>query len=154
MIRILFLSIQPKYAERIIAGSKTADLRKARPNVKEGDLIVLYVSSPVKKIKALATVEAITSARPEQLWQQVSHKAGVTNQEYTDYFRGKSIGHAIHLTELHLLDTPIALSKLRQYWSGFHPPQNYRYITKSDLIGLLEISQRSQNGSIDSLQLP
>jgi predicted transcriptional regulator len=154
MDRILFLSVQPKYAELILVGQKTAELRKVRPSIEKGDIVILYVSSPVKKVKALATVEGITSAHPDQLWTQISDEVGVTDQEYLDYFRGKSIGYAIHLSKLRLLETPITLSKLREYWPGFHPPQVYQYIPKRDLVRLLEVSQKSSIRNYKRLLLP
>ncbi|MHA1812007.1 MAG: ASCH domain-containing protein [Candidatus Thorarchaeota archaeon] len=138
MSRTLLLSVQPRYAERILDGEKTVELRKVRPNVKPGDAVILYVSSPIKEIKAVATVEEVTSAHPNQLWERIADDAGVSSCEFFEYFADKEVGHAIRFGKLRALDRPIALSKLRSCWPNFHPPQVHLYITEEKLKSLLD----------------
>ena len=154
MSRVLLLSVQPKYAKRILNGTKAAELRKVRPGVAPGDTIVLYVSSPEKKVRAVATVRGVSSGHPDQLWKDVSGEAGVTDEEYEDYFGDTDIGYAIHFTDLRLLRVPVALSRLRQFWPGFHPPQVYRYLSDRELANLLSASETGPGPSIRSRLVP
>ena len=40
--KYLFLAIKPEFANKILAKEKTIELRKVRPNIKEGDYIIIY----------------------------------------------------------------------------------------------------------------
>ena len=46
--RVLLLLIHSRFAERILAGSKTVELRRVRPGIEPGDRVLLYASSPVR----------------------------------------------------------------------------------------------------------
>ncbi len=135
----LFLSIRPKYAERIIYGNKTVELRRIRPSISEGDLIVIYMSSPTKEIRAISVVGNIFCAKPDKLWHEVKDMAGVTRNEFEDYFNGAKVGVAIYIKEVKELSFPIALSSLRKIWPNFRPPQSYRYVSEQQVSEILEL---------------
>ncbi|MHB8066399.1 MAG: ASCH domain-containing protein [Desulfobaccales bacterium] len=139
MSNALFLSVRPKYAERIINGDKTVELRRMRPSISEGDRIVIYISSPTKEIRAISVVESISCDKPEKLWQKVKHRAGVTRHEYEDYFNGAKAGVAIYIREVRALSSPIALSSLRKIWPNFKPPQSYRYVSEEEVCEILQL---------------
>jgi predicted transcriptional regulator len=134
----LFLSIAPKFAARILLRLKTVELRRVRPKVKKGDTILLYASSPEKKLYAMAVVEEVTFASPEILWSDVKNEAGITPKEFHGYFDGADIGYAIWFRDLEELPEPVELSKLRVLWPGFHPPQIYRYLSHKEFLDLMD----------------
>ncbi|MFO8101149.1 MAG: ASCH domain-containing protein, partial [Dehalococcoidia bacterium] len=80
--------MRPKYAERILDGKKSIELRRVRPVVPEGAVLLIYVSSPVKALGAISTVQCVTSAQPHELWKSVKDKAGLTRTEFHSYFGG------------------------------------------------------------------
>jgi predicted transcriptional regulator len=133
MTKVLFLSIQPKFAERILRGLKTVELRRIRPSISKGDKVLLYVSSPTMALTAISTVEAISFGKPNNLWKQVKEIAGVSHSEYQDYFSGAEVAVAIHIKDVHELPQPISLKKLREVWPGFVPPQSYRYFSDDQI---------------------
>jgi predicted transcriptional regulator len=145
--RTLLLSVRPRYAERILAGIKTVELRRIRPRVSKGDVLLLYVSSPVKALKAISRVNEITWSEPNELWRQIAHRAGITHHEFQDYFGGADMGCAIHLQEVQELSPSISLSALREQWPGFSPPQLYYYLTSKKLSALLEIMSLCERNS-------
>jgi predicted transcriptional regulator len=134
----LFLSIRPKYAERILRGIKTVELRRVCPVVSEGDIIVLYISSPTKEVRAIFIVERICCDKPDRLWREIKDKAGVTRNEFEDYFNGAKAGVAIHIKDVQELSFPITLSALRKLWPNFRPPQSYRYVSAGQLSEILQ----------------
>jgi predicted transcriptional regulator len=134
----LFLSIRPKYAERILRGIKTVELRRVCPAVSEGDKIVLYISSPTKEVRAIFIVERICCDKPDRLWRDIKDKAGVTRNEFEDYFNGAKAGVAIHIKDVQELSFPITLSTLRKLWPNFRPPQSYRYVSAGQLSEILQ----------------
>lgn len=134
----LFLSVRPKYAEKILQGMKTVELRRMRPSVSRGDLLLLYVSSPVKEVKGMSVITRVTSSRPDKLWKLIRHKASVTKDEFDGYFQGAEVAVAIHLSYVKRFALPIALPSLREFWPGFRPPQSYRYLTPKMVFEFLE----------------
>jgi len=133
----LLLSIRPKYAERILAGKKSVELRRTRPRVPQGTALLLYVSSPVKALGAISSVKFVTCAQPDQLWQNVKDKAGLTRSEFEGYFAGAEKGFAIHLGAILELSPPLGLPDLRRLWPGLNPPQIYKYLTEQEFTLLL-----------------
>lgn len=140
----LFLSVRPKYADRILHGIKTVELRRMRPSISEGDLIIIYISSPMKEIRAISIVESISCDKPDNLWKEVKAKAGVTRSEYEDYFNGAKVGVAIYIKEVRELAFPIALSSLRKIWPNFRPPQSYRYVSEDEVSEMLRANRSTR----------
>ena len=61
MKNAVLMSIRPQYATKIFDGIKTVELRRVKPKfLAEGDLIFVYVSSPVKSLVGAFTVSSIT----------------------------------------------------------------------------------------------
>jgi predicted transcriptional regulator len=133
----LFLSVLPKYADKILRGIKTVELRRMRPTISEGDKIVIYISSPTMAVRAISVVDDISYARPDRLWSEIKDKAGVTRAEFNEYFDGAKKGVAIHIKDVQVLSFPIALSSLRQLWPNFKPPQSYRYFSTGEFSELM-----------------
>ncbi len=130
---VLLLSIRPQYAERIFNGSKRIELRRTRPRVKQGDIVVIYVSSPVKAIKGAFWVDHVLEAEPDKLWGQVGLLAGIGRDEYDQYYAGAQTAFGIAVSAPWSFIKPVGLSQLRELWMGFHPPQSYRYLTEQEL---------------------
>ena len=142
----LLLSVRPKYAERILDGKKSVELRRVRPVVPEGAVLLIYVSSPVKALGAISTVQCVTSAQPDELWKSVNDEAGLTRTEFNNYFGGAEKAFAIHLGSIQRLSPPFGLSELRKLWPNLSPPQTYKYFTEHEFASLL-LALRERNGS-------
>ena len=126
--RVVLLSVRPRFAERILDGSKTIELRRVRPRVALGDRVLVYVSTPVMALMAAACVGTLLDGTPGELWARVCTGAGVSRTEYNAYFRGATRGVGIGLRNVERLSRAIPLSELRAAWPGFHPPQSFRYL--------------------------
>jgi len=90
-LRIAFMPIKPVYAEKIIDGSKKFEFRRA--SIK-GDLthLIIYASSPVKKIIGIASVDGVDVSCPLEAWGNAKHAAGISQEAFLDYFQGKEKG--------------------------------------------------------------
>lgn len=122
------MSIRPHYANKIFEGTKTVELRRVKPKViQEGDLIFIYVSSPVKSLVGAFSVALIMEKPLLTLWKNVKDSAGISRSEFFSYFQGVEKGVAIFIKDVWLLPKPIHLSDLRREVKGFYPPQNFRY---------------------------
>jgi predicted transcriptional regulator len=137
----LLMSIRPNYASQIFDGTKTVELRRVRPRLTTGDLVLVYASSPVKALLGAFEVSRVIAAPSSKLWNRVGRKAGTTREQFNNYFSGASLGYGIILERTWLLDKPVGLEKLRQRQSNFRPPQSYHYLTASQAnrIGLVRL---------------
>ncbi|WP_414575394.1 ASCH domain-containing protein [Anabaena sp. CCY 9402-a] len=131
---ILLLSIHQKYANMIFDGDKQVELRRVRPrHLKEGDLILVYVTSPEQALVGVLEVEKVIEKSPLDLWNIVGDKAGITYDCFQQYYRKCSIGYAIYFKSKFSFDSPIKLERLREEWSDFRPPQCYHYLKDREI---------------------
>ena len=124
----LFLSVRPTFAERILRGTKTVELRRVRPDVTKGQWVLLYASSPVRALIGFAIVESVSVAPPNEMWIEAERFAGVSNDEFVRYFAGAATAVAIRLRKVRRLELAIPLSEIRRRWPWLHPPQSFRFV--------------------------
>ncbi|PPJ64866.1 hypothetical protein CUN59_02430 [Cuspidothrix issatschenkoi CHARLIE-1] len=136
---ILILSIKPKYAEMILSGQKKVELRRVRTRLKDGDLVLVYVSSPTKALVATFEVDNIIQneiqAKPKDIndfWKVIKNIAGISCNEYKTYYDTASTIVAIFIKNVNKLHNPIELETLRDKIPRFHPPQSYRYLKHNE----------------------
>lgn len=129
----LLISIKPEYAQKILDGEKTVELRKTRTRLKTGDIVLVYVSSPQQVIAGFFEVESIEifeniSKEKKYFWEKVKHKAHIKEKDFNTYYKSASIGVAIFIKEVHKFNNTAELIKLKQKIKNFTPPQSYRYL--------------------------
>jgi len=123
----LLLSIKPRYADAIFAREKRVELRRVKPRVGPGDLVLIYVSSPRCALEGAFEVERVLEAKPSALWGHVSERAGINRAEFDDYFGEREMAYAIVVRKVWRL-TPVTLSTMRRV--KVRPPQSYQYLDK------------------------
>lgn len=129
--RAVLLSIKPKYADLILAGSKRVEFRRswAAQNVR---VIVLYASSPVKMIVGAVEVDEVIVGSPSSLWKTCTERGGgLTRKELMSYFAGKSKGVAVLLGKV---IKPVENVKPTDVINNFVPPQSFRYLAATEYL--------------------
>jgi len=130
MSNILLLSIRPEYANKIFDRTKTVELRRVRPRLlNKGDLVVIYVSSPEKAVLGSFKVDNIVEKPIADLWEEVEKIAGISHENFYDYYKGVKIGVGIFLKDIHRFSQPVELHRLRNNLPNLKPPQSFRYLT-------------------------
>lgn len=124
----LFISVKPEFADKIISKEKNIELRKLKPNVKAGDNIIIYASSPYKAVVGYGTIKRIIIESTDEMWSNHSEFLGIDKVRYDEYYKGKEFAIGIEINNIKRIN-PISLNKLRMLDSKFHPPQTYRYIS-------------------------
>lgn len=124
----LFLSVKPAFANKILEGTKTIELRRIRPHVMPGQSVLIYSSSPEMSLIGRAVIESILCDTPTNLWNLVKAHAGISRKEYDAYFEGASKAIGLRLERTQRLGAPIPLRELRAQWPWFQPPQSYRFV--------------------------
>lgn len=138
-LRPLLVSLRPRFAEAILDGSKTVELRRTKVSAPPGTLLVLYSSSPVMAVVGVATLADRDTASPPTIWRRHRGKVGLSQAEFSAYFAGAEQATALSITAPRALEEPLPLALLRKGCT-FQPPQSYRYLTDEDPAPLTELA--------------
>lgn len=122
--RVVFLPIKPQYINLILSGVKTVEYRR-RPPQQPVSVVVLYSSSPVKRVVGLAEVIEVSCGRKEAIWTSTSKNGGITHKEYSDYFSGNEMSCVLKLGRIVKLTYPLEPSAIKR---NFKVPQSYTYV--------------------------
>lgn len=123
----MLLSVHPRFATAILAGSKTVEVRRQRVAVPLGTMVLLYATSPTMALVGTARIAAVHVSSPQALWSAHRTQTGISRREFDEYMSGASQASGLTLTEPVTFDEPVPLSALRGTGT-FHPPQSYRYL--------------------------
>ena len=127
--RALLLSIQPKYVDLILAGTKRVELRRSWPSNDIG-VVVIYSSAPIQKLVGVAFVDRIEECDLEHLWILAdANGGGVTYEELKAYVKGKKTAFGVMIDRVKVAETPVDPKTL---FANFTPPQSFLYIEPSD----------------------
>ncbi len=130
--KYLFISVKPEFASKIMSKEKSIELRKVKPNVTKGDYIVIYASTPMKCVVGFAKIKQIIVTKPANMWDKYSDVLGIDRERFDAYYKNKEKAIGIELESVKS-STPISLMQLRTLYSGFQPPQVYRYVTNEQI---------------------
>ena len=104
----ILLSIKPQYAKQILEGNKKYEYRKSLAK-KKCDIILIYSSSPVKKIVASAKIDNTISDSPTSLWEKTKKHSGICYSDFIEYFKHREMAHAYKLSSVQIFKTPLEL---------------------------------------------
>lgn len=133
MKTILVLSIRASHAENILEGRKKVELRRVRPKLQKGDVVLIYSPRPAMALVGGFVVKEVIVAQPGQLWRQVGSVSGLTKHQFTHYYSGASVAFGICIDTTWRLDKPVSLAVLRRCWLPFTPPQCFRYLGAKEM---------------------
>jgi predicted transcriptional regulator len=143
MSNILLLSIRPEYANKIFNRTKTVELRRIRPRLlNEGDRVVVYVSSPQQAVVGSFKVDNIVEKPVTELWEEVEKLAGISHEDFYDYYYGVRLGVGIFLKDIHRFSQPVELHRLRNKLPNLKPPQSFRYLTANQFKIVTSLGER------------
>lgn len=121
----VLLPIKPEYANKIVNQTKLYEYRKIKCK-KNIDRIVIYSTSPVKRIIAEVEVKSVLSDSPVKLWNETKEYSGISKTKYMKYFENKDIAFAYELGKVTVYESPMMLQDIGiNYY-----PQSYVYLTK------------------------
>lgn len=123
----ILMSIRPRFAEANLSGTRRFEFRRTVPvRAAQGSIVVVYASSPVRKVIGEFRIARILTDDVRGLWKMTSAGAGITEEEFIHYFRGKSIVHAIEISDPVRYAEPLPLGAV---YAG-RPPQSFAYIRR------------------------
>ncbi len=117
------LSIKPEFVERILDGSKRFEFRRTmfKEPVRS---VVVYSTMPVGQVVAEFDVKRIHQLPIHDLWGLTKEYAGISEDRFFDYFKGKELGYAIEIGTIERYKEPLSLKAD----FGVSPPQSFVYV--------------------------
>jgi predicted transcriptional regulator len=155
MPKVLLISLKPEFADKILDGTKSIELRKCTPKVEIGDLVIIYTTAPIKEFVGICEVKEIIKMSPSKMWDNYSALLGIDYIRYKQYYKDSKIAVGIKLGILTKFDVGIPLSLVKSYFPKFSPPQTYKYFEwrddlKSDTKKLSNKAKRSYYSKLNN----
>ena len=126
--RMIVLSLKPRFAEAILAGTKTVELRRTTPKIEVPTRALLYATTPVRALLGTCIITSVNLAPLSGLWSEFGSRADLSYHEFKRYFEGVEVGTALTLDEQRPLSKRVPLQDLRARPRGFRPPQSFSYV--------------------------
>jgi predicted transcriptional regulator len=139
--RSLLLSLRPRFAEAILDGTKTVELRRRPIKAQPGTLVVLYASAPTMAVVGTARLVDVVALSPHTAWRRYRSALSLSWPEFTDYLTDADHAHLLRLDDVKELVHPHTLQALRLA-APFQPPQSFRYLKPTDPPQLRRLTQR------------
>ncbi len=117
------MSIKPEYSHKIVSGEKKYEFRK-KAAAKNIDEIIIYSSSPEKKVVGTVEVKNVMIDTPENIWKKTFRYAGIDYCKYCEYFKNNKTAYAYVLGRVNLFET----SKTLADFGLKYAPQSYQYL--------------------------
>ena len=137
--------MKPCYADLVFSGAKTAELRKRIGTHMEGRDVFIYVTSPVRQLRGGFRIENVWSGSPEEVWDLVSDKVGISRRDFDDYYNGRTKAYALKITHVWEYVDPFELATLRGLLKGFVVPRSWRYLKPEENDMLWQEAQRENS---------
>lgn len=122
-MRKILISINPEHVEKILSGEKRFEFR-TKAAKKDVDSLIIYETTPVKRVVAEAKIIEVLEMTPEKLWEVTREYAGIDRQFFDAYFFGRTTAYAYRLGEIKVYEEPRDLS----YFGVKAAPQSFVYV--------------------------
>lgn len=123
MKKKILISINPEHVKNIIKGIKKYEYRKiaAKQDISS---IIIYETTPIKRVVAEAEIIDVLELQPEELWEQTKESSGISKEFFDKYFKNREIAYAYKLGEIKVYDEPKTLLE----YGIKAAPQSFVYI--------------------------
>lgn len=125
----IVLSIKPQFTNLILEGKKTVELRtKIGKNFSDNSVLIIYSSSPIKAIVAIAKIHTIHNLKKDKITPDHLDRICISHDFFKGYMQGRESCYFIELKDVKKLINPIPLSDLKKL--NFTAPQSFCYASE------------------------
>ena len=128
----LVVVIKPEYYEKLVSNKDRVFIQgKGVPNdVKENQILLFYITSPIQAIGGFAQIRKITEDNPSVIWKKYGRQSAFTDEEYYAYTEGKSIVTAYSFEKINQFSNEINLNSIRDIIGSFNHQAGQRISTE------------------------
>lgn len=137
--RGILLSVRPQYAHALLAGTKTAEVRRRFPDLDTGTVLYVYSSSPERQVIGTLRLKAVHQLHPTTVWDRFKRMIGIDEAYLDDYLQGASNAAIVEVDEPQRWAETVTLQQLRSHLD-LEPAQSYRYLDQWKAAQLEQIS--------------
>ncbi len=138
----ILLSVRPRYARALLAGTKTVEVRRRFPDQPSGATLFVYSSTPDRAVLGTVRLEAIERPRSHDVWHLYRDEMLIGRDALTDYLTEIDSAAILRVTHPHRWTRGVSLASLRRVLR-LEPPQSFRYLSVDQAAELEEL--REQN---------
>jgi predicted transcriptional regulator/ribosomal protein S18 acetylase RimI-like enzyme len=136
----LLMSLRPEFAELILQGRKTVELRRKFSKKYEGATIVFYITQPVQQFMFTATITQVDHSQKKCLWNMYKQECGIPQAGFEHYFSGTDYGYAIRLSNVKPIPNQLDLEHVKKIYPQLQPPQSFQRLEpRSPLLRALDL---------------
>ena len=119
----IIISINPEHVKNIINGTKKFEYRTkaAKSDVNK---IIIYETTPVKRVVAEAEIVEVLSMNPKDLWNETKTQAGISKEFFDNYFQNRKVAYAYRLGKVKVYKESKALEEFGLRCA----PQSFAYV--------------------------
>ena len=124
----VLMSVKPSYANLLVNGSKTVELRRRFSDLPHGTKMLVYGSSPTSKIIGEVSIVKVEQLKLDDLWNYACQEAMISWEDFSAYFKGRDSGYAITVNKATKYESPYQLDCLKELGVK-GAPQSYQFIS-------------------------
>ncbi len=118
----LIAVIKPEYFNNLVEKKDRVYLRGSGipAGVDYGQVLLFYVTSPIRGIKGYTLIKSLSSGEPNNIWEKYSRQSAFKEDEYKTYTEGKPTVTAYSFEEVKEMPECIDLEKIREVLGSFN----------------------------------
>src|ERR1019366_4519145 len=122
----VLMSVKPTFAEKLVGGSKTIEIRKRFSSKWVGHDAVFYASRPLGCLVGKATINSVTKDQPANIWSQFGSRIGCSRLEFDAYVGSANEVVAVEMKDAVPYERSVSVSELSEILhQPLTPPQSY-----------------------------
>lgn len=127
--RAVLISVKPSYANLLVNGVKTIELRKRFPSgLPAGTRLLIYSSAPEMAVIGEVEISQVEKLDIKSLWSRAALEAMISWDDFRSYFKEAEFGYAISVQKARRYENKKALGDLKSL-GVTTAPQSFQYLT-------------------------
>jgi predicted transcriptional regulator len=126
-VTAILLSVRPVYAAGLLAGTKTAEVRRRFPEQPAGTTIYVYSSTPDRAVVGTLQLDGIDRPAARDVWREYEDRIQISRPSLEKYLANCDRAAVLRVSAPVLWSEPLPLHQLRGL-VGVEPPQSFRYL--------------------------
>lgn len=129
----MLLSVKPQYANLLVDGIKTIELRRKFPeDLSPDSRCLIYASSPIQAVIGECWIKRVERLSLSDLWRRTSVDSMISWSAFRDYFDGQDYGFAVSVYRQQRYEKPKALKEISSA-APARPPQSFCYLANASI---------------------